>query len=119
MARSEEDCLAHMLAAARRATSLVENRGRNDLDADDVLVLALTRLLEILGEAARGVSDEKRSRHPEVPWSAMAATRDRLIHGYFAVDLDVVWQIIKHDLPPVVRSLNEMIPADGEQGSDV
>ncbi len=113
MARSEEDCLAHMLAAARRAISLVGNRGREELDEDDVLVLALTRLLEIMGEAARGVSEETRSSHADIPWSAMAATRDRLIHGYFAVDLDIVWQIVKHDVPPVVEALGEMVPPEG------
>ena len=113
MARSEEDCLAHMLAAASRAISLLDDREREDLDTDDVLVLALTRLLEILGEAVRGVAEETRARHPEIPWSAMAATRDRLIHGYFAVDLDIVWQIVKRDLPPVAEALREMVPPEG------
>lgn len=110
MPRSEEDSLAHMLAAARRAISLAEEREREELDADDVLILALTRLLEILGEAARGVSEETKRKHPDIPWSAMAATRDRLIHGYFAVDLDIVWQIVKQDLPPVVQALNQLVP---------
>lgn len=72
-------------------------------------MLALTRLLEIPGEAAKGVSEETRGKHPDIPWSAMAATRDRLIHGYFAVDLDIV----KHDLPPVVQALNELVPPEG------
>ncbi|HSP55696.1 MAG TPA: HepT-like ribonuclease domain-containing protein [Dehalococcoidia bacterium] len=101
-----------MLAAARRAISLIEGRTRGNLDEDDVLVLALTRLLEIVGEAARGVSDETRDAHPEVPWRAMAATRDKLIHGYFAVDLDVVWQIVRNDLPTVVEALNKMVPPE-------
>jgi uncharacterized protein with HEPN domain len=99
------DRLAHMLAAARRAVSLAEAREREDLDRDDVLALALTHLVEILGEAAKGVSPETRERYPDLPWSQMAATRDRLIHGYFSVDLDIVWQIARHDLPPVVAEL--------------
>ena len=97
-----------MLAAARRAVSLAETRARHDLDEDDVLALALTHLLEILGEAAKGVSPETKDRHPGLPWSQMAATRDRLIHGYFSVDLDIVWQIVRHDLPPVVAALEAM-----------
>ena len=113
MARSEEDCLAHMLAAARRAISLLDDHTREELDTNDVLVLALTRLLEILGEAARGVSEETRALQPEVPWRAIAATRDRLIHGYLAVDLDIVWQIVKNDLPPVVDALRTMVPLEG------
>jgi len=114
LARSDEDRLAHMLAAARRATSLIEGRTREDLDSDDVLVLALTRLLEILGEAAKGVSAETRARHPNVPWSQMAATRDRLIHGYFSVDLDIIWEIIGHDLPPVIDALGAIAPDEEE-----
>ena len=97
-----------MLAAARRATSLIEGRIRQDLDSDDVVVLALTRLLEILGEAAKGVSEETKARHPDIPWSQMAAMRDRLIHGYFTVDLDIVWEIVSHDLPPVIGALEKI-----------
>ena len=100
-----------MLTAARRAVSLTEERARNDLDGDDVLALALTHLLEILGEAAKGVSSATKERHPDLPWSQMAATRDRLIHGYFSVDLDIVWQIVRHDLPPVVAALEAIAPA--------
>ncbi|TAK66217.1 MAG: DUF86 domain-containing protein [Dehalococcoidia bacterium] len=99
-----------MLAAARRAVSLTEVRARQDLDGDDVLALALTHLLEILGEAAKGVSSETKDRYPDLPWSQMAATRDRLIHGYFSVDLDIVWQIARHDLPSVVAALETMVP---------
>ncbi len=97
-----------MLAAARRAISLTEGRSRSDLDEDDVVVLALTRLLEILGEAAKSVSPETKAMHPHVPWPQMAATRDRIIHGYFSIDLDIVWQIVRHDLPPVVATLEGM-----------
>ncbi len=83
------------------------------MGTDDVLVLALTRLLEILGEAAKGVSAETRERYPGLPWAPMAATRDRLIHGYFSVDLDIVWQIVRHDLPPVITALEAVAP-EGE-----
>ena len=112
MVRSDEDRLAHMLAAARRAISLVDGRTREDLETDDVLVLALTRLLEILGEAAKGVSTETRSANPDIPWNQMAATRDRLIHGYFAVDLDIVWEIVSHDLPPLIEPLSRLAPPE-------
>jgi len=102
-----------MLAAARRAVSLTQARTRQDLDVDDVLTLALTHLLEILGEAAKGVSSETKDRYPDLPWFQMAATRDRLIHGYFSVDLDILWRIARHDLPLVVAAL-ETIVRDNE-----
>ena len=109
MAR-DDDRVVHMLAAARRAVALTRDGARSDLDDNDVLALALTHLLEILGEAAKGVSAEMKERYPELPWSQMSATRDRLIHGYFSVDLDIVWQIVRHDLPPVVAALEAMVP---------
>lgn len=75
-------------------------------------MLALTRLLEILGEAAKGVSAETRACHPQLPWSQMAATRDCLIHGYFSVDLDIIWEIIGHDLPPLISALESLVPPE-------
>jgi uncharacterized protein with HEPN domain len=105
MLERDRDRLQHMLAAATRAAELTEGRQRSDLDTDDVLVLALTRLLEILGEAAKAVTSATRERYPHIPWTEMAATRDRLIHGYFSVDLDIVWEIVRHDLPHLITSL--------------
>jgi len=110
LAGRDDDRLAHMLAAARRAISLTADRARNDLDDDDVLAFALTHLLEILGEAAKGVSTATKERYPDLKWAQMAATRDRLIHGYFSVDLDIVWKIVRHDLPLVVAALEAMAP---------
>ncbi len=94
-----------MLEAAGKASALIEGLTPTDLKDDEVRSLALTHLLEILGEAAKGVSEETRAKYPQLPWTQMAATRDRLIHGYFNVDLDIVWEIVSHDLPPLMVSL--------------
>lgn len=98
----------HILDAARQARSFVEGRSRPDLDRDQMLSLALVRLLEIIGEAARGVSSAFKDLHPEIPWDQMAAMRDRLIHGYFDVNLDIVWQTVWHDLTPLVGALEKI-----------
>jgi len=79
-----------MLEHAREAMQLVAGRNRSDLDTDRVLSLALVRLLEIVGEAATRVSSEARARHPAIPWSEIVSLRNRLIHGYDAVDMDVL-----------------------------
>ncbi len=105
MVRNDEDRLRHMLEAASKASGLIEGLTRANLKGDELRSLALTHLLEILGEAAKGVSEETRAKHPQLPWTQMAATRDRLIHGYFSVDLDIVWEIVSHDLPPLIASL--------------
>ena len=98
-----------MLDAARNAMLFVRGRGRGDLDNDLQLSLALTRLIEIVGEAAKRVSREEQARHPAVPWRAIAGTRDRLIHGYFDVDLDQLWQIVSIDLPVLVPILESAL----------
>ena len=103
--REDRVRLQHMLDASRQSIAFVQGRGRKDLDTDLQLTLALTRLVEIVGEAAKNVSDEERKRHPEVPWRAIAGTRDRLAHAYFDVDLDQLWQIVSADLPALVPIL--------------
>ena len=97
--------LGHMHQAGAKAQALVAGRTRAQFEADETLVLALTRLIEIMGEAAKAVPDEITSRHPEIPWRAIASTRDRLIHGYFDVDLEVVWAIVTTDLPDLLPRL--------------
>ncbi len=95
----------HILDAAREAVSFSEGRCRADLDTDRKLNLSLVRLLEIIGEAARGLSQEFRQEHPDLPWKSMVGIRDRLIHGYFDINLDVVWQTVTEDLPPLIAQL--------------
>lgn len=101
--------LTHMLQAGTKARALVEGKTQAQVEADETLVLALTRLLEIMGEAAKAVPDELKAKAPEVPWRAIASTRDRLIHGYFDVDLEVVWAIVTEDLPDLLVRLEQLL----------
>ena len=94
-----------MLDAARQASAFVAGKRREDLDHDLQLALALTRLVEIVGEAAKNTSSEERERRPEIPWRAIAGTRDRLVHAYFDVDLDQLWRIVTTDLAPLIVAL--------------
>ncbi len=108
---SNEDAvrLRHMLDAAKRAIDFMQGRARSDLESDEQLSLAVVRLLEILGEAAKNVSEDLRKDYPDIPWRQIAGTRDRLIHGYFDVDLDIVWQIISVDLPVLATQLEKAL----------
>lgn len=83
--------LRQMLIYAREALVLSQGKERNDLDEDRLLELALTRLLEIIGEAANRVSSEIQEQNPTLPWAQMVGLRNWLIHGYDAVDLDILW----------------------------
>ncbi len=104
--------LQDMLDHAREAVLLSQGKSRSALN-DRVFSLALVRLLEIIGEAANRIPSDVQNRHPEVPWPEIVGLRNRLIHGYGSIDLDIVWSIIANDLPPLVNALQEMI--DEEQ----
>jgi uncharacterized protein with HEPN domain len=84
--------------------------GREEFFADPMRQDAVVRNLEVMGEAVRKVSDETREAHPEIPWRQMAATRDRVIHGYFTVDLEIVWEIVETELPRLRETLKGVLP---------
>ncbi|HUT94556.1 MAG TPA: HepT-like ribonuclease domain-containing protein [Thermoguttaceae bacterium] len=101
--------LRQMLDHAREAVSFVEGRAREDLDVERVLTLALVQLLQIMGEAAGRVSPSRRAERPEIPWSEIVALRNRLIHGYDTIDLDILWEILTGDLPSLIGALERMV----------
>jgi len=98
-----------MLEYARKAVAMGHGHIREDLDTDEKLNLALTRLVEIIGEAAARVSRDTKDQMKEVPWGQIVALRNRLIHGYDSIDLDILWDIIQEDLPPLIESLEEAL----------
>jgi uncharacterized protein with HEPN domain len=102
----------HILDHAREAVAMVAGKTRADLDIDRKMNLALVRLLEVVGEAASRTSADERSRYPQIPWSQIVALRNRLIHGYDSVDFDILWQILSHDLPPLIKALEQIVPPD-------
>lgn len=99
----------HMLDAANKVISATQNRQRADLDRDEILALAIVRLLEILGEAAKNVSEATRQSTPHIPWRQMSGTRDRLTHAYFDVNLDIIWTIATEDLPTLIPQLEALL----------
>ena len=98
-----------MLDAALKAKHFIQRRSRGVLDSDEMLALAVIRLLEVMGEATRGLSQEVKDKNPQIPWKQIAGTRDRLIHGYFDVDLDIIWNIVSRDLPPLIEELEKIL----------
>jgi uncharacterized protein with HEPN domain len=101
--------IRHMLEHAKEALSLVSGRSREELRSHRVLQLALTRLVEIVGEAAGRVSPETQSKFPAVPWREAIATRHRITHGYDIVDYDILWDTVQDDLPPLVKALERVL----------
>jgi uncharacterized protein with HEPN domain len=98
-----------MLDAAREAVSFIKDKKRSDLDTDRMLVLSLVKSIEIMGEAASKVTKESRDGYLEVPWLNIIGMRNRLIHVYFDIDLDRVWDTVTDDLPPVIAALDKIV----------
>jgi len=106
--------LMHMRDAVEEAMSFVREKGRKDLDQDRKLVLALMKDIEIVGEAASRVSKEAQHEIPEIPWANIVGMRNRLIHAYFDINLDILWQTATTDLPELSKVLAKAI-ADREK----
>lgn len=109
--------IRHMLDAAREATEFAKNRNRADLDSNRMLVLSIIKSIEILGEAASKVTREGREAHSEIPWADIVATRNRLIHVYFDIDLDLVWDSVTDDLPPLIAALETALVSGKEDNT--
>ena len=102
----------HMLDAAREARCFVRDRVREDLDHDRQLVWALVKALEIIGEAASQLSEEAKAELPGLPWQKIIGMRHRLVHAYFDINLDILWQTIIEGLPPIIAELERLIPEE-------
>jgi uncharacterized protein with HEPN domain len=104
--------VGHMLDKALEALSLVHEKTRQDYDRDTVLRLALTHLIQVIGEAARRVSPSFRDRHAQIPWEAIAGMRNKIVHDYMDVDEDIVWDSVVHELPLLVAELKRIVPGE-------
>jgi uncharacterized protein with HEPN domain len=98
-----------MLDAALEALSFGTGQTEKQLSADRMRLLAIVRCIEIVGEAASKVGIETRAKYPEIPWGDIVGMRNRLIHAYFDVDTDRVFDTLANDLPPLVAALRRMI----------
>ena len=90
-----------MVDAIEASSTFIAGRSRQDLDTDRMLVFALVRAVEIIGEAASRLSSEGRAEVPGLPWSSIVGMRNHLIHAYFDVDLDILWNTVTQALPPL------------------
>lgn len=101
--------LQHMLDGANEIQEYVEAATRENLDHDRKLVHSLVRLFEIIGEAASQVSEELQENVPAIPWAVIIGMRNRLIHAYFAINLDVVWRTSTEDIPLLITELKTVL----------
>lgn len=104
MSRADDERIIDILDAARQITEVVK-RGRQAWDADRISQLAVERLLEIIGESARAMSEQSRSAFPAVPWTDLIGLRVVLAHHYHRVDPGQVWMIASAEVPELIEQL--------------
>jgi uncharacterized protein with HEPN domain len=102
--------VGHMLDTAAKAVVKVQGIGRHEYDEDENLRLALTHLIQTIGESARRVSVPFRDAHPNIPWTAIVGMRHKVVHDYLHVDFDIVWGVATVDLPPLIEQLTKLSP---------
>ena len=100
--------LAHMIGAAEDAMNFVADRQRAELDTDRMLAFAVVRAIEILGEAASKISEDTRSANRAIPWKAIIGMRNRLVHAYFDIDTQTVWETVAVEIPEILPLLKQL-----------
>ncbi len=97
--------------------AFVDGKTRADLETNDQLALALVRALEVIGEAANHVSPQVRGTVPNIPWRQIIGMRNRIIHAYYDVDLDIVWETVRDDLPPLAAAIDATLESSPPGGT--
>jgi len=110
--REPVDFLKDILESIEKIEKFIKGLGFDDFSKDDKTIYAVIRALEIIGEATKNLPDSLKEEYPEVPWRKMTGTRDKVIHGYFGVDLEVIWRTITRNIPiikPLIKDILDEI----------
>lgn len=102
--------IIHILEAAKEALSFAGSKSRLDFETDRQLQMAVVREIEIIGEAAGKVSEETRTKYPDIPWVKISNMRNHLAHVYFDIDLDIVWGTLRQNLPFLIQQIEKVLP---------
>ncbi|MHB8578283.1 MAG: HepT-like ribonuclease domain-containing protein [Ignavibacteriaceae bacterium] len=101
--------IQHMADAGEEALAFAERVAKEDFAQNRMLILSVIKDIEIIGEAASRISEEAKLKFLNIPWKDIIGMRNRLIHGYFEVDIELIWNTIRNDLPPLMKSLKEIL----------
>lgn len=113
MRREDRVVILDMIDEVENVAAFIKGRVREDLDRDRMLLYAVVRALEIMGEAAAKVSVDTRAATPQIPWRTIVAMRNRLIHGYATIDPDIIWTTATIELPSVLPALRALTSIEG------
>lgn len=115
--RDNQVYIGHMVDTANKAIGFMQGLTREDFDNNELLRLSLTHLLQIIGEAARRVSPDFRTAHPQIDWKAIVGMRSKLVHDYLNVDEDIVWDTVTNELPSLLKELEGILKSDNTRDS--
>ncbi|MGY4707502.1 HepT-like ribonuclease domain-containing protein [Candidatus Bipolaricaulota sp. J31] len=110
--RSGLDYLRDILEMMEKIEAFIRGMDFDEFERDEKTNFAVFRALEVIGEASKHIPESVKRRHPEIPWKRMAGMRDRLIHGYFGVDLEIVWKTATQLIPELRSKLREVLKAE-------
>ena len=108
MKREYRDYVADILDALASSVEFNEGMTFDEFKADKKTVFAVTRAIEIIGEAAESIPPDLRSEYPDIPWRDMAGMRDKLVHEYFGVDVAILWETLQEDVPSLLPLMEKM-----------
>lgn len=111
MEKNDEKRLTHMLEAAKDAMGFLQDKTRDDLDKDKQLTLSLLKSLEMIGEAASKVSKECQLDCEPVPWDRVIELKQQVVHTYWDIDRDWIWNRVTDDLPNIIKALEQLVPS--------
>jgi uncharacterized protein with HEPN domain len=108
-ARDYRDYLQDIFDAVNDIENFVGNMTYEEFIKDRKTLNAVVRSIEIIGEASENIPETMKAKHKELPWKQMAGLRDKLIHAYFGVDVETLWKAVKENIPPLRRSIQQML----------
>lgn len=109
MSRSTREYFQHMLDEITFLQAHIPQTTKENLMHNEVLKRAVIRSIEVIGEAIKQIPDELKTRYPDVAWRPIAAIRDRLIHGYFGIDYDIVWDVLTTKIPLLEQQIRDIL----------
>ncbi len=115
MKKDDSVYLHHIIDAFLQIEHYTESVSHEEFLHNRLLQDGVIRQLEVMGEAARNLSENLRNEHPQLPWRQMIGLRNRMIHAYFNVDLQIIWEIIKGDIPDLKQKMKQILDAISEE----